>query len=51
MNVFDLVSNVYDTDLMISGKDLESPGKQCGPEDEDEGEEHFRRFVTLVNAV
>jgi hypothetical protein len=51
MNVFDLVSNVYDADLMISVQDLESLEKENGPEDEDEEEEYFRWFVNLVSAV
>jgi hypothetical protein len=50
MNIFDLVSNVYDADLLISVRDFESLEKQYGPEEEDDDEEYFRRFVTLVNA-
>lgn len=52
MNLSDLVSNVYDADLLITVQDLESLEKECGPdeEDEEEEEEFFRWFVSKVNA-
>ena len=51
MNMFDLVSNVYDADLLISVQDFESLEKEYWPEEDDEEEEYFRWFVRLVNAV
>jgi hypothetical protein len=52
MNMYDLVSNVYDADLLVSVQDLGSLEKQYGPDDEDEDEdgEFFRRFIKLVTA-
>jgi hypothetical protein len=49
-NMYDVVSNVYDADLMITVQDLESMEKEYGPDEEDEEDEYFRWFVTLVNA-
>lgn len=55
-NMYDLVSNVYDADLIISVQDLGSLEKEYGPdeededEDEDEEKEYFRWFIKMVNA-
>jgi lysyl-tRNA synthetase class I len=50
MNMFDLVSNVYDADLLIAVHDYDSLEKEYGTEEEDEEKEYFRRFVKIVMA-
>ena len=50
-NMYDLVSNVYDANLSITVQDCESMEKEYGPDDEDDDEEdYFRWFVSMVNA-
>lgn len=50
MNIFDLVSNVYDADLLVAVQDFESLEKGCGPVDNEE-EEYFKRFIRIISSV
>jgi hypothetical protein len=49
--MFDLVSNVYDADLMITVQDYESLEKDISYEDLTEEEEYFKWFVRKVNNI
>lgn len=49
---FDWTTNVYDGALQIIVQDTESLEKDYGPDDdEDETENFFRRFISLIFAA
>jgi hypothetical protein len=49
MNIFDMVSNIYDADLLVTVQDYGSLEKVSVYDDDTEEEEFFRWFVSKVN--